>query len=170
MHTHRANGAEEVKQHPYFKSMDWEKMAKKELPPPFKPANTVYADSIGNVVRVCVCACDEEGRSSPTATCYYSLRRTTTFNTQIHKHTHPHTRTHTRARTIRHKHSTRTHTHTRAHQCTDTNTAHTRTQHPHTHTHTHTHAHAHARTHAHDTHTHLDVRFPFAGYNGLQQV
>ena len=31
------NGSENVKKHPFFKSIDWEKLEKKELEPPFKP-------------------------------------------------------------------------------------------------------------------------------------
>jgi len=31
------NGADEVKRHPFFKSIDWGKLARRELPSPIKP-------------------------------------------------------------------------------------------------------------------------------------
>jgi len=32
-----ATGSENVKKHPFFKSIDWEKLERKEMEPPFKP-------------------------------------------------------------------------------------------------------------------------------------
>mmetsp|Transcript_17428 Transcript_17428/g.2414 ORF Transcript_17428/g.2414 Transcript_17428/m.2414 type:complete len:100 (+) Transcript_17428:453-752(+) len=31
------HGLDEIKNHPWFAEIDWEKLAKKEVPPPFKP-------------------------------------------------------------------------------------------------------------------------------------
>jgi hypothetical protein len=38
------NGANEIKQHPFFASIDWEKLYKKEVEPPFKPTLTGLDD------------------------------------------------------------------------------------------------------------------------------
>jgi len=32
-----SNGAEEIKKHPFFKSIDWKKLLAKQIQPPFKP-------------------------------------------------------------------------------------------------------------------------------------
>lgn len=39
-----ANGIEELKAHPFFKSIDWERLTKRELEPPFKPSLTAIDD------------------------------------------------------------------------------------------------------------------------------
>lgn len=45
-----ANGAQEIKAHPYFAALDWEALAARELTPPFVPdSHTVHANSIGEV-------------------------------------------------------------------------------------------------------------------------
>lgn len=35
---HGVNGIENIKVHPFFKSIDWDRLMKREVPPPFKPA------------------------------------------------------------------------------------------------------------------------------------
>lgn len=32
-----AKGVTEIKQHPFFRFVDWDKLAKREIPAPFKP-------------------------------------------------------------------------------------------------------------------------------------
>jgi len=45
-----ANGAHEIKAHPYFAGVDWYRLHALEIPPPFVPdARTVNASSIGEV-------------------------------------------------------------------------------------------------------------------------
>ncbi|XP_035673174.1 ribosomal protein S6 kinase alpha-3-like [Branchiostoma floridae] len=40
-----ADGVEEIKRHNFFASIDWEKLLKKQVPPPFKPAVTRDEDA-----------------------------------------------------------------------------------------------------------------------------
>jgi len=45
-----ANGTDEIKNHPYFSTIDWVKLSNLEITPPFKPdSRTVHANSIGEV-------------------------------------------------------------------------------------------------------------------------
>lgn len=43
-----ANGAEDIKNQPFFKEIDWIKLEKKEIPPPFKP-NVSNKDSVDEI-------------------------------------------------------------------------------------------------------------------------
>jgi len=45
-----ANGPKEIKEHPYFSNIDWNRLEAKQVDPPFIPdARTVNANSIGEV-------------------------------------------------------------------------------------------------------------------------
>lgn len=45
------NGVDEIKHHPFFDSIDWEKLEKKQVEPPFRPRITGDLD-VGNIDRV----------------------------------------------------------------------------------------------------------------------
>lgn len=38
-------GTEQVKNHPFFAKIDWEKLERKEITPPWKPPNAMNIDS-----------------------------------------------------------------------------------------------------------------------------
>jgi len=42
------NGAQDLKDHPYFKSLDWDKVITQEVEVPFKPSKEVHAESLGD--------------------------------------------------------------------------------------------------------------------------
>lgn len=44
-----SKNAEEIKKHPFFKSIDWEKLLRREIEPPFKPIIEGGATSVSNV-------------------------------------------------------------------------------------------------------------------------
>lgn len=68
---HGPNGIENIKAHPFFKTIDWPRLMKREVPPPFKPAcpradDAFYFDTeftsrtpkgIWESTRVHVCVC-----------------------------------------------------------------------------------------------------------------
>lgn len=54
-----ANGVEEIKQHPFFASIDWDRLAHLEVKPPFVPdvRPLMFYLCMYTFMRVCVCAC-----------------------------------------------------------------------------------------------------------------
>ena len=45
--------ADQVKNHPFFKDIDWVKLAKLEVVPPFKPTVTVRSTRLNFLVPIC---------------------------------------------------------------------------------------------------------------------
>lgn len=48
------NGSEEIKDHPFFDNIDWERLAKKQVDPPYRPRINGDYD-LSNIDRVRLC-------------------------------------------------------------------------------------------------------------------